>query len=314
MPAPPDLFRAEAIAALEAPVAKGAPLALLPMWTGAAYWFVVLMVGAAVLFAALASVGEYAEGPAVVRVDGRLDLTAPTGGLVLTVEARAGLAVKRGQRLVQLHSQAEQQQLDQLQREIDLRLVRLLTHPAEEATRQALVTLRAESEQAEARLRMRALVAPRSGVVRNLRVRPGQMLNPGDPVLSLVDERPASYEVVALVPGHFRPLLRRGQPMRFALEGYPQVHETLLVESVSDEAVGPSEARRALGPELADTLPVQGSLVLVRGRLPGPTFGFQGGWYRYFDGLPGRVDVRVRSLRVALMVFPPLGELLGHGS
>lgn len=309
-----SLFRGEAVAALEGASSRGgAPLLLMPAWTTGAYWFVVLLVGAAVLFAALAPVGEYAEGPAIVRVEGRLDLTTAVGGLVVAVQVRPGATVTAGQRLVQLHSESEQQRLAELDRELELKLVRLLTHPADEGTRQGLATLRAEREQAAARLRERAVIAPRAGVVRNLRIRPGQLLAPGDPVLSLVDERRAAYSVVALVPGQFRPLLRPGLPVRFTLEGYAQVHDALQIESVGDEAVGPSEVRRTLGQEVADTVAVQGAQVLVRARLPRPTFSFGGQAYRYYYGIPGRVDIRVRSVRLAVLIFPPLRGLFDRG-
>ena len=71
--------------------------------------------------------------------------------------------------------------------------------------------------------------------------------------------------------------------------------------------------RRTLGQEIADSVPVAGSLVLVRARLPRQTFTFGGQAYRYYDGIPGRVDIRVRSIRLAVMIFPPLRGLFDRG-
>ena len=73
--------------------------------------------------------------------------------------------------------------------------------------------------------------------------------------------------------------------------------------------VGPQEVRRYLGQELGDALPMQGSLVLVRARLPERTFDFEGERYLYYDGIPGRADVRVRRMRLLELIFPGLREL-----
>jgi len=307
------LFRGEALQALEQPRPEGALLALEPGWIARGYWLLLAGAAAGLLFSTVARVGEYARGPAVVRVDGRLDLTTATGGLVLEVEVSAGERVTAGQTLVRLHAGAEQQELARLDREFELKLARVLLHSADDATRQSLAELRAARELAAARLAERQVIAPRAGVVRNLRIRAGQLLAPGDVVVTLADEDSAGQAVVALVPGQFRPLLGPGMPARFVLEGYPQVAATLEIESVGDEIVGPTEVRRYLGRELGDTLPVEGSLVLVRARLPEATFALEGQRYRYYDGVPGRVDVRVRSVRLLALLFPALREVFARG-
>jgi membrane fusion protein (multidrug efflux system) len=309
-----DLFSPTARAALEAGGRDGAPLALSPIWVGRSYWLLLSGTIAALLFAALAHVGDYARGPAVVRVDGRLDLTSAAGGIVLSVDVEPGTAVTAGQTLVRFHAEPERRELEQLEREFELKLVRLLLHPDDETTRQSLAALRAAREMAATRLRDRLVVAPQAGVVRNLRIRPGQLLNPGDVVLTLVDERQAAFTVVALVPGQFRPMLKQGLPLRFTLDGHTQATVDLQVEYVGDEVVGPNEMRRYLGQELGDTMPVEGGLVLVRARLPWQTFGLDGQRYRYYDGIPGRVDVRVRRVRLLALLFPALKQVAGHGS
>jgi multidrug efflux pump subunit AcrA (membrane-fusion protein) len=285
------------------------PLALAPRWINHSYWLIVAVAVVALLFALLAKVGEFAHGPAVVRALGRLDLTTGTGGIVTAIDAQPGMRVTAGQTLVRFHAEAERQELDHIDREFELKLVRILLHPGDEAARASLASLRASRELAAARLAQRQVVAPSAGVVRNLRIRPGQMLAPGDLVLTLVDESNATFSVIALVPGQFRPMLKPGMPLRFELEGYPQLANQLVVESVGDEVVGPSEMRRYLGQELGDTMAVQGGLVLVQARLPHATFRWKGQDYGFYDGIPGRVDVRVRSLRLVAMLFPALEEI-----
>jgi multidrug efflux pump subunit AcrA (membrane-fusion protein) len=309
-----DIFSPDARAALEAGGREGAPLALSPAWIGRSYWLLLAGTVGGLLFAVLAHVGDYARGPAVVRVDGRLDLSSAAGGIVLSVDVEPGMPVAAGQTLVRFHAEPERRELEQLEREFELKLVRILLHPDDEVTRQSLAALRAAREMAGTRLRDRMVVAPQAGVVRNLRIRPGQLLNPGDVVLTLVDERQAAFTVVALVPGQFRPMLKQGLPLRFTLDGHAQATADLQVESVGDEVVGPNEMRRYLGQELGDTMPVQGGLVLVRARLPWQSFALDGQRYRYYDGIPGRVDVRVRRVRLLALLFPALKQLAGHGS
>jgi multidrug efflux pump subunit AcrA (membrane-fusion protein) len=305
----PELFRPEAFEAYQSAGKSGAPLRLTSRVIDHAYWLLLLVAVVGVAYVVFARVGDYAHGPAVVRVEGRLDVTTPTGGVVVSVDVKPGDKVPAGASLVRFHSAAEERELAQLEREFELKLVRILLRPGDEVTRQSLAALRAARELAAGRLRERQVIAPQAGVVRNLRIRPGQLLASGDMVLTLADEDRAAYSVVALVPGQFRPMIRQGMPLRFELEGYPQVARTLAVEEVADEVVGPQEVRRYLGQELGDALAVQGSLVLVRARLPERTFDFEGERYLYYDGIPGRADVRVRRMRLLELIFPGLREL-----
>jgi len=308
------LFRAEAVDALERPSDLGRPLQLLPHWTGWLYGFLIGSVSMGALYGACASISEYAEGPAIVRVDGRIDVTTQLGGVVSEVDVRSGQRVRAGQVLIRLQTAAEQQELERIDRELELKVVHLLVHPSDESTRQLLSGLRASRQQAEARLRERSVIAPSHGVVANLRSRPGQMLSPGETVLTLLEQgEEAGHSVVALLPGQWRPMLRPGMNLRFALAGYPHLHQSMPIATVGDEVIGPNEARRYLGRELEDTVAVQGSLILVTARIPAPYFLFEGQSYRYYDGIPARVEVRVRSTRMLLALFPSLRRLFQHG-
>jgi biotin carboxyl carrier protein len=297
-----SIFRQEAVDALQEADKEGAVLQLLPQWSRWAYWFVVAVVAAALAYAAAAWVGDYAEGPAVVRVDGSLDLTTTSGGVVTAVEVQPGQKVEAGQVLVRFHSGQEQQEL-----------ARILLYPAEQATRESLAALRAERELAESRLAARSVTAPQPGIAVNLRARQGQSFAAGDVVATLIADEEATLTVVALVPGQFRPMLRRGLSMRLELEGYPHVYTTMPIDWIGHEAVGPSEVRRHLGQQVADAFELTGSQVLVRGRLPSRSFTFEKNTYRYYDGIPGRVGIRVRSMRMLLLLVPPLRELFEHG-
>lgn len=308
----PGIFRKEALDALQSSDQEGALLKLVPGWSRYAYWFILVLVVAGIAYSAAASINEYASGPAVVRVDKRLDLTTATGGVVSRVDVQAGARVRAGQVLVRFQTTQETAELERINREIQLQTLRYLRDPGDESAKAALAGLRAAQEQAEAHLKERSVLAPRAGVVTNLRTRPGQMLGPGDVVATLVDEKSA-FTIVALVPGQFRPMLKRGLKLRLALEGFPYTYKDVPIDDISNEVIGPNEVRRYLGNELADTVPVQGSLVLVRARLPDASFKFEGKAFHYYDGIPGHVDIRVRSLRLLVMMFPVFKEMLRDG-
>jgi membrane fusion protein (multidrug efflux system) len=309
---PAEIFRKEALDALQAPDHEGQLVKLVPGWSRHSYWIILLVVVAGIAYSAAASINEYASGPAVVRVDKRLDLPTATGGVVLGVDVQMGASVKAGQVLVRFGAMAETAELDRLNREIFLTTMKYLRDPQDEGARGQLATLHAAQEMAQTHLKERSVVAPRAGTITNLRIRPGQVLAPGDVVATLVEQKSA-FEVVALVPGQFRPMLKVGLKLRLAVEGFPHTYIDAPIEQISNEVIGPTEVRRYLGNELSDTVPVQGSLVLVRARLPTDSFKFEGKTFNYYDGIPGHVDIRVRSLRLLVMIFPVFKEILRDG-
>ncbi len=151
--------------------------------------------------------------------------------------------------------------------------------------------------------------APAAGVVSDLRVRVGQRIMPGQTLLSLAREaRGAGGKpvVVALLPGEFRPLLKPGMPLRLELQGYRYAYQHLVVESVGDEVVGPAEAQRSLGEEVADGVQITGPVVRVEARLLSDTFEAEGRVRRYHDGMWGKAEVRVRSEPVLVALVPAL--------
>jgi membrane fusion protein (multidrug efflux system) len=225
------------------------------------------------------------------------------------VAVRSGQQVKAGQTLMRFQTTAEGNELDRINREIQLQTLKYLRDTTDESAKSSLAVLRASQEQALAHLKERSVLAPRAGVITNLRIRPGQLLGPGDVVGTIIDEKSA-YTVWALVPGQFRPMLKQNLKLRLALEGYPYTYKDVPIDDISNEVIGPNEARRVLGNELADTVPVQGSLVLVRARLPDSSFKFEGKTFSYFDGIPGHIDIKVRSLRLLVMMFPVFKEIL----
>lgn len=306
------IFREEALRHHEGAQQDGDVLRISPSWTRWTYWTLLGLLLAALAYSLLGTLPEYATGPALVKVEGQSQLTVDTPGIVSSVEVRPGQRVEPGQALVRFRSEQEAVSLERIQREFELQLIRVLRDPSDESARQALTSLRAEREQAEAREQARTLRAPQSGVVSGLRIRRGQYVAPGESVVSIVGDD-VSVSLVALLPGGYRPTLEPGRPLRVELDGFTHEYHTFTIESVGDQIVGPGEVRRFLGPEISDALQLNGPLVVVRARIPAPTFTSNGKTFNYFDGMLARADARVRKERILVALVPGLKGALGHG-
>ncbi len=99
--------------------------------------------------------------------------------------------------------------------------------------------------------------------------------------------------------------------MRLELEGYRYAYQRLTVDSVGDEIVGPEEARRYLGEEIADAVSFEGPVVLVTAHLPSRTFRASGRTFELHGGMWGSAEVPVRSERILFILLPPLKSAFG---
>ena len=301
-----QIFRKEAVDALEAGLDRqGDLLRISPSWINWTYWSMAAMLVVGIAYCFLGTVSEYASGQALIRVEGRTDVTASSGGIVVRVDVRPGQRVKKGQLLARLYDGQESADLDRIRHEFNLELLRILRDPNDQAARQTLTTLRTQREQAEAHLAERSVRAPGDGVVNDVRIRAGQLLQPGELVCSLIGEH-ARFYVDALLPGQYRPMLRRGMSMRVEIVGFQYSYQNVVIESVSDDVVGPSEMRRYLGQELGDALQVTGPVVLVRARLPSRGFSSENRRFSYYSGIPARADARVRTESILVTLIPAL--------
>jgi membrane fusion protein (multidrug efflux system) len=300
------LFRAAAIEARARRSKDGDILRIDARWPRVIYWLVVAAAGVALLFVMLVPVSEYATGPAVVRFDGRRVIPATAAGTVDELSVQPGQRVAAGEALVRLHSEEETAELARATSEFDLQLARLLRDPADVIAKQTLAALRSKRDQAKNTLAERTLRAPIAGVVSEIHTHAGQKLAEGDVALTIAPDA-GTVSVLAVVAGDYRPMLERGQEVRFSLDGFKFDYHTLELEKVSDEAIGPTEVRRYFGPELADALALEpGAKALVRARVPTTSFTFEGRPYGYFDGLTGIAEVRVRREPILVMLIPAL--------
>jgi membrane fusion protein (multidrug efflux system) len=299
------LFRPEAI---EHQRARGMRSELVVLDVAATAWgFRLLCAGMLTLlaFVSLGRVNEYATGPAFVMLDGRTPLTAESAGLVSQVLVKPGDRVAAGDALVQFSAAEELSELQAATREFDSQLSKLLLAPDDAVAREALVSLRSRRELAQQRFDRRVLRAPIAGIIGDVRVRAGQLVDPGLRVIDLQGEATAAT-ITALLPGRYRPMLRSGDALRFEVDGFHQVPYELTVTRVGEQIIGPSEAARFVGRDLADAFAINGPVVLVEATLPSTRFAMDGQRYDFSTGMYGKAEAVVRNEPIAYAFVPSL--------
>jgi multidrug resistance efflux pump len=296
------LFRREAIEAQALP-RWGDVVRVSPAWLSWAYWLLVVLLIGSGLYVTFGTVSTYSSGVAVIRSTARTEIAARTSGNVTSVEVAAGATVEPGAILARLDDANQRAAVDRLEHEFETQLRNHMLDPGDAAADGALRGLRLELESARTSVEDRLVRATAGGVVTDVRVRAGQQLAPGDIVASIV-EGGGALEVVALLPGSDRPQLGAGMPLRLELMGYRYAYQALVIDSVSTDVIAATEARRVLGPDVADSLRVGGPVVLVRGRLPRTEFEVDGRTFQYHDGMLGTAEVRVRSERILFTLIP----------
>jgi multidrug efflux pump subunit AcrA (membrane-fusion protein) len=293
------VFREEAVQHMIKRGARGDVVRVHPGWINAAFWLVLLAVGALVGFAAVARVHQYAEGPSVVRVTGRDDLIAYDGGSVTSIEVATGQTVAEGQVLIRLHDTEQANKMRGLDAEFERKLVAYLQTPADPSVRSALSALVSQRESARANLDARVIRASHDGIVRDVLVTIGQRVEPGKVVASIArkDAR-EGLSVLAFLPGGERPRLRSGQLLRMTLPGYRGAAVETRVRAISSDVIGAAEAKaRYLADRLGDSVPIAGAVVVVEAELP-KEFASEGRSYELHDGMVGRTEVRLESRTV----------------
>ncbi len=307
MTQPVKLFRREAI---EHQRARDMRAELVVLDVNATAWgFRLLCAGmlALLAFLVLGRVNEYATGPAFVMLDGRTPLTADSPGLVTSVTVKPGDRVERGDELVRFHRAEEDAELHAAAREFDSQLAKLLLSPDDPLAREALVSLRSRRDLANQRAERRVLRAPHAGVVGDVRVRVGQVVEPGLRMIDLQGAASAAT-VTALLPGRYRPMLRAGDTLRFEVDGFHQLAHELVVRRVGEQIVGPAEASRFIGRDLADAFSIAGPVVLVEATLPSTRFAMDGQGYEFSSGMFGKAEAIVRNEPIAYAFVPSLKQ------
>lgn len=301
----PKLFRAEA---LEHQRTRGLRAELVVLDRAATRWGYWLLCGgmlACLCFLTVGKLNEYAAGPAFVQLDGRTPLTASHAGLVTHVAVKPGDRVEQGDVLVRFDASDELAELQAVSQQFESQLAKLLLLPEDATTREALVALRSRRDLAEERHERRALRAPHGGIVGDVRVREGQVVEPGLRVIDLQGSV-GSATVTALLPGRYHPMLEAGDALRFEIDGFHQLTHELRISRVGEQIVGPSEAARFVGRDLAGAFAISGPVVLVQADLPQTEFVMDGAHYDFSTGMLGKAEVVVRFEPLAYTFLPSL--------
>jgi membrane fusion protein (multidrug efflux system) len=295
-------FRTEALAAARCAVAKpGRPVAPPRTWMRWAYPVLVGLVAILIAAAAIIQVPTYSTGAAVVTVEGA-QVTSSSPGTVAELLVAPGARVAAGDPVLRLHAADEDTELAASEADYRGALSGFLAGPGDAAARGALATTTTRRQRARAVVDARTLRAPAAGIVGDIRVRPGQLVTPGTPVMKIA--KAADLAVVAVLPGIDRPRLAAGMTLQIEFAGYRARREQAVIDSIGTQVIGPDEARRSLGAQIGDALPIAGPVVLVRGHLPARTFEAGGHEYAFYDGMVGKAEVRVETDRLLRLLLP----------
>lgn len=302
-------YRREALEHYETRQQETRLLRVAPTWTRHAYGFVLATFVAGVAFIMTARIRERAQGTALLRLHDRVAVTSPRGGRVSAVHVQPGDSVHAGDPLLEIEAVDERALAARLEEERFSATARFLVEPSDERARGEVASLRAREREAQSQREAKLIRAPRAGVVRDVRVREGQAIEVGSEVATVASEA-AGALVTAAIPARFRPRLGPDQALRLRFPGLAHAYRDIRVRSVADEAIGPAEARRVLGPEVADAISLDEPVILVRGELRGLDVESADGVFRLHDGMLAQASVTLDRERLVFIFFPGLRRAL----
>jgi membrane fusion protein (multidrug efflux system) len=140
--------------------------------------------------------------------------------------------------------------------------------------------------------------APVGGIVSDVRIHPGGSSCPARSSCSLVGEG-ARFSVIAMLPGHHRPLLQPGVPLRSSSPATATPTRTWSSTTSATRSWRPNEVRRFLGAEIADTVSVARPGGAGEGALTGRTFRVEDKSTTTSTACTGIAEARVRSESVS---------------
>ena len=303
-----EIFRQEAISHMIRRGHEGDVVRVNAAWVSGAYWIVLAALIAGGVFAYFARIHQYSEGPSVVKVTGRSDVIAVDGGIVTEIAVANGDLVKAGQVVARLHDTEQASKLRALDAEYERRLVAYLENPSDHAIGEALGKVVSDRDEARTNVDARAIRAPFDGRIKDLRVRKGQRIEAGAAIAAILkNDQAEGLSVIAFLPGSDRPRLRAHQALRLSLPGYRGVGFNMEIRAISSEVMGAKEAStRYFGDRLGDSLGLQGSVVVVEGRLASSHFETEGQTFELHDGMIGRAEVQLDSKSVLETLLPGL--------
>jgi len=301
-----SLYRPEALEAHRGKSTEGAPIHISPAWVRRAYPLLIGAVLVAAAFTIFIKVPTYSTGRGLVILPGK-SVTAPAAGTVEAVYVSPGQAVAKGAIIVKLKASAEQDELTNAKTELDNAARAYMVDQADDNAKKQLASIAARYNTAKSKLEQRTIRADKAGTVSDIRIREGVLVQPGDPIVTIVDGTTSMPEMLAFLPAADHPRLKIGQELQVGLAGYTKTREKAIIYEVSREGVGSSEVSKMLGP-LADAmkLPPDGSWVIVKARLPGRTFETEHNILPYHHGMQATTEVKISEKPFLVAVFPAI--------
>ncbi len=291
-------------------LSEGSVLPFSPFWEKWAFGSVALLILAGVVFAIFGRIGEYAAGPAIVQADQATSVSTVRVGTIASVEVKPGQQVTQGQVLFRIASQEQNDQLQNIEEGWRAHLVSRMLDPTDTGAQQALRQIRIERDALLQALRMNDVRAPHDGIVGDLRIHSGELLQVGQTALLLTRSQP-TYSLVAFLPGRFAPQITVDQPFRFKLRGYQDQYMELVVERLSQGVVSPTDARRVIGFEAQDMFQIEGPVVLVYARVETATIQVEGQSLSLLNGMIGDAEFKLRSQSILSSMLPALKKSVG---
>ena len=302
------LYRGEALEAHRTRGNEGTVVNLSPVWVRRTYPFLVAAMIVGMIAAIFITVPTYSTGMAVVIFDGAR-ITAPAAGTADKVTVVPGQPVRKGDIMVRLKSADQEAELTLATADYEAAVTSYLFDGDEQA-RKTLASASARMDRARAAVDARVIRAPKSGTVSDIRVKDGDLLNPGHHILTIV-EPGTEPMILAFLPGKDRPRFRKHMKLQVELVGFTKTREIASIDSVGTEIVGGEEAARYIGTQLADSLKLQGgNYVIVKARLPGRTFKSDHKTMNYHHGLQAKTEVKVQSKPFLVTLLPALEKYL----
>ncbi len=293
---PAAMFRPEAVAYKSQGRLAGDVVRVSPTWLKSTFWFLIVLGVFGINGLIFIKVDRASVGPALIRVQGD-QLTARVPATVSSVVIDSNQAVRKGDLLVELYSADEIASLTEVESEYRTKLAAYLLGQGEPAVRSDLASTAARRERALSAVSQKIIRAPRDGIIRDLRVRAGMPINPGDHIAT-IEQTGSVPQLIAFLPGTDRPQIKEGMTVKLSVPGYQTLPATARVYEVGTEVIGPAEARRILGGTAADSLPLEGPVTLIKAQLDSNVFADGDRTYEFHDGMPLEAEIILESERL----------------
>ena len=258
-------------------------------WMRWAYPTLIGLVAAMIAGAATIQVPTYSTGVSTLIVEGE-PVMSTMPGTVSELLVAPGAQVAAGAPVLRLRALEDRAALAATEADYRTALAASRARPDDHRARNTLGAIATRWRHAKAIVDGHTLRAPSAGIVGDIRVRPGQLVAPGAPVMKISPN--AAPSVVALLPGSDRPRLEPGMTLQLELSGRHNPREQAVIDAIDSQVIGPEEARKRLGDPIGDALPANGPVVIVRAHLTArPAAG--GRAYELHDGMLGKAEVVV---------------------